>query len=959
MKKTIFSIPFLLFFLAFNSAGAQILQPVNANKVSVTVVNNSKFFDSGGEFGDYKNCQALIDNALNCTSSLTLCAQGIVCIKFNAFVLAAGEADLLIIKSGNKVIASSANGDLAGLTFTSDDPSGCLTVEFHATSILSAAGWDADIIVKPGISRVPSGGCNLVCIGSVNASMPSAPGVCNRTLTYLDLLSNPNCTGYVVSLSYPFGTNANQPAGQVDKSQIGYTFIYSVIDPRLQNSCWGYVTIEDKAGPQLLCANRRASCAQIEALTSNLGNIVDNCAVGAQLLQNVTFVPLGDGCNDPRGIALVYREIIGFDTWGNTSTCRDTITIFRNRLSDIVCPSLVTLECKQTCGNPSKMVIWDQYAPKNDLFVANGTTQTLYPTPENLVRAQAYSYCFIPKDTLVVPHIRDSVYTVTFPNGVPTITGTSQLVPFYKSAAGVCKLTVGYSDEVFQLCPATGSSYKIRRQWRIVDWCQNGKDTVCIQYIKVEDKQPPVLTPPTGTPIVAVTNPHDCFADINLDTFRVSDCSPYDQYYTIRKIDPITGKVTVLTGLISSNNPSKRSTINRRIRLSSNPYHNGPNAGCDTVRIRVTDNCLNTATGFYLVCVYDDTPPTPVCDEFTVTTVDPATCWARVYAKDLDNGSRDNCCNVLHFAVATMANIDAEKKKWIDYWNANCKADYWKYLDVNRTKGKYLGYTGFLEDYLNCFVFADYIDLTECGDNLVVLRVYEACGVPRYDPHVFPCSEHDWFTYNSFGMCRRVHNYSFFTTDGKKSCDDTIPVGCRADIISWATGRNNKLSYPLANPDPGKIDLYGAYFGSIPFGSYCGPVRTEFTEYFPKQSSMDVSDNYNYAPGNRCSDKRLYNDCMVNVHVDDKTPPVCEGIKDLFYYCDGVYDVRENDFPDYRSEYAHLACYYPDRGPSGFPDYSCTDRFDRPYKNVELKSENEINENVGTVTADYSDPTGK
>ncbi|MEO5583664.1 MAG: hypothetical protein ABIR66_13320, partial [Saprospiraceae bacterium] len=550
MKKTIFSIPFLLCFLAFNSVWAQILQPVNGNKVIVTVVSGDKFYDSGGPGGgangdpfNYVNCGSADDNALNCTSSLTLCGEGIVCIKFNAFILANGGADFLIIKSGEKVIANSANGSLAGFTFTSDDASGCLTVDFHGTSILNAAGWDADIIVKPGSSRVPSGGCNLVCNGSVNVSMPSGPGICYTTLTALDLLLHANCKGYVVSLSYPFGTNANQPAGQVDASQIGYTFIYRVIEPTSGNSCWGYITVEDKAGPQLTCVNRRASCAQIASLTTELGDVVDNCNGGRQALQNVTFFPLGDGCSDPRGIALVYREIIGFDTWGNTSLCRDTITIFRNLLTDIICPDLVPLLCMQTCSG--KKITWSQDAPKNDLFNSdNANAQTLYPSPENLVRAQRYSSCFIPADTLVVPAIRDTVYEVTFVMGNPVITPKPMLVPFYKSAAGVCKLTVGYSDEIFQLCPATGSSYKIRRQWRFVDWCQNGRDTVCIQYIKVEDKQAPILTAPTGTPISAVTSPHDCFADINLDTFKVSDCSPYDQYYTIRKIDPITGKVT-------------------------------------------------------------------------------------------------------------------------------------------------------------------------------------------------------------------------------------------------------------------------------------------------------------------------------------------------------------------------------------------------------------------------------
>ncbi|MBK7606645.1 MAG: hypothetical protein IPI18_05280 [Saprospiraceae bacterium] len=144
--------------------------------------------------------------------------------------------------------------------------------------------------------------------------------------------------------------------------------------------------------------------------------------------------------------------------------------------------------------------------------------------------------------------------------------------------------------------------------------------------------------------------------------------------------------------------------------------------------------------------------PTPVCIENTQTTVDPATCWARVYAHDLDHGSRDNCCNVLHFAVAPWTALLIHQL-WTDYWDANCKADYWKYKT---------NWDRYLAVWLNVFVFKDYIDLTECGTNQVVLRVYEACGVPRYDPHIFPCSEHDWFIYNTYSLGRWWHNYQFF-----------------------------------------------------------------------------------------------------------------------------------------------------------------------------------------------------
>ncbi|MCB9269368.1 MAG: hypothetical protein H6561_07325 [Lewinellaceae bacterium] len=58
------------------------------------------------------------------------------------------------------------------------------------------------------------------------------------------------------------------------------------------------------------------------------------------------------------------------------------------------------------------------------------------------------------------------------------------------------------------------------------------------------------------------------------------------------------------------------------------------------------------------VQVLDATPPTPVCDEITQVTLDPASCWARINAEDLDDGSHDNCCDQLYYAVALKDSVD-------------------------------------------------------------------------------------------------------------------------------------------------------------------------------------------------------------------------------------------------------------------------------------------------------------
>jgi hypothetical protein len=930
MNKAIL-IPLCGCFLMFNTLKAtDILQPSNGNSVIANVKSGDKFYDSGGPNADYFNCNVGpgLDNEQTCTSSMTICGQGFVALKFNSFGLFAssGGGDNIKIYSGFKELYNSLKEvSPVGKIFTSTSGNGCLIIKFLATSIHATFGWEAEIIVNPSPDGtvlepqpLPNGSCNLSCISHVNASMPADVG-CTRTFTAADFLQNPTLgCQYTVSLSYPFGTNA-PGGGVVDRSHLGYTFIYQVNDASTQNSCWGYVTIEDKAGPQPGCKGpRKISCAQLNLISQLTNKVVDNCGEsGSSAFESLSFTDWG--CNDVRGIGQVIRMVRTWDAWGNTSTCKDTLTIGRDSLKNIKCPSMVPLTCKTICGTQS--IQWIKDKELKSVFDPSKPSQMLYPSPDNLLAIHPGTSSngninyWIPKDTLIVPAIWDSVAHIFIGatvNGIKapdTCRSVRECVPLWPIRGGICKTTVGYTDEILDLCPLNGSAFKVRRQWRIVDWC-TGRDTVCIQYIKVEDTEAPVLSGEKN--LMAEVSPHDCYADVKLFPLVTDDCSPVDQSYTI-EFNDLNGRITILNGPLNS------STI---VRLPSLPY-----GDCIPVKVRATDQCLNTSTSQYEVCVYDITPPTPVCDEYTVTTLDPATCWARVYAQDLDNGSHDNCCNVLHFAVASMASIDSARKVWTDYWTKNCFTDYWAHKTYDKRDSKGYFYDGFLEQWINCFVFKDYIDLTDCGDNQVVLRVYEACGVPRYDAHVFPCSLHDWFTYNTYGVCRAFHNYNFFHRNGLKDCAAKLPLLCRSDYWTWF----DKAEAETPNPFPADVKHITAafYSGATSYSSF---IAQNCSFFFPL---TELDNSYPTAPGNRCS-ARLYNDCMINVHVDDKTPPVCDGLRDLFYYCDGVNSTEDKLF-----EYARLACSDESYLTDNFTDYTCIDDLGNPYNNVECKVEHD------------------
>ena len=758
--------------------------------------------------------------------------------------------------------------------------------------------------------------CNLVCNDHVNASMPADK--CVRDFFPEDFLENPDpaCTSYAVKLNYPYGTDKVSGDTSVNRSHIGYTFIYSVFDKSTKNSCWGYVTIEDKAAPQPLCKNAKVSCFQVARLTEIVGDVIDNCGqLGAAAIENLLWTEYG--CTDPRGLGRVIRSIRTWDEWGNSSTCTDTLTIGRDSLENIKCPDLISLGCRVLCKKVDNTKSNSDKANFDLIQLSSVESNANYPTPAFLLKLQQRDTfgggrkC-VPAGLKVVPFISDSVLVVR----AGTCYRVDSCVAMYPAPGGFCKTSLTWRDQVIPIC---GTGFKIRREWLINDWC-SGRDTVCVQYIKVEDKENPVIKSDSKLYYSANTGPHDCFANVAIAALLVDDCDPNPKQEYIAEYDlgGHGGKIVILSGTLPA-------TLKLPAIVSAKGgkvYH--------TVKVSISDACLNRTEAEITVKVKDVTPPNPVCIEYTQTTVDPSTCWARVYAEDLDHGSKDNCCDVLHFAVAHMDTIEFYRKQWTDYWNASCKSDYWNHKAY---------WDKWLERWINCFVFADYIDLSECGTNQVVLRVYEACGVPLYDPHVFPCSKHDWFAYNTWSMCRLWHNYKFFGVK-TKDCDRGFGPVCAPTHWKPGTSPNFYTDYsPL-------------YPGAETYAQSC-----DF--YFPEEEVLvQVGNNTDggNAPGNTCS-ARLYSDCMINILVDDKTLPVCQEPQDKLAFCDGVLG--------YQNEYANTACHdydystvtTKDRATFGtlndnIKDKTCVDKNGDPYKQIECSVEN-------NSTEDIKDPTGK
>ncbi|MFZ1714869.1 MAG: hypothetical protein WAT88_06220, partial [Saprospiraceae bacterium] len=351
--------------------------------------------------------------------------------------------------------------------------------------------------------------------------------------------------------------------------------------------------------------------------------------------------------------------------------------------------------------------------------------------------------------------------------------------------------------------------------WIITDWC-TGRDTICKQTIAVEDKTAPIARDTVLATKAA--DPHDCRALFDLKKLPVTDCSEVTQSYRYPYLDEATGATRIANGSL----PASVWVGNGRTEIT----------------VTLTDACNNITTRKITVNVIDHTPPTPVCIEYTQVTVDPASCWAAVAARDLNTGSHDNCISQLHYAAALMSDIEKARSDYEKHIIDSCgKAAYW----ANKA-----WYDAYIEQWINCYVFTDTVNFSDCGSNQVVMRVYEADSMPRLDPHLWSCGEHAWFCYNTYQDYRIVYNQNFYGNSAKKDCEVKGPWLCKESSIGW-----------YAN-------LQSTYGGARVLGSN------------------------GYYAGSTFPQTHLYNECMVQVLVDDKQAPVVAGLQDITVYCDGA-----------------------------------------------------------------------
>ena len=389
-----------------------------------------------------------------------------------------------------------------------------------------------------------------------------------------------------------------------NSAHIGQTIQVRVRDLNSGQSCWGYIKVEDKLSPEVLCEDIVVPCASTVYTPAYLANVLgiseaypdatDNCS-GVSSAYTDTWFDLPCGLWNGQDYSAYIRRIWTFaDASGNTATCTQYIYLDRVHVYDVDFPADVTVDCTNPVTSPA----------------------------------------------------------VT---GVPYYGWAGVEFPIYPNAS-YCELQAAYTDQVLPVCDGT---YKILRTWTVYDWClptspfpPTTNPQYYIQLIKVLDNQGPEFD--CADDVTVSTDANTCCATVDLPSIIMTEnCSRINHVQARVKVyDPYTGEL-IATHIV----PGVLTTFPGNNLWASDTLANFGLTPClpigdHTVTLEATDDCGNHSECTYDLRVEDLTPPTAVCDEWTQVALG-INGIVLVNASTFDDGSYDNCSSV-HFKVRRM-----------------------------------------------------------------------------------------------------------------------------------------------------------------------------------------------------------------------------------------------------------------------------------------------------------------
>ncbi len=426
--------------------------------------------------------------------------------------------------------------------------------------------------------------CPLACNNNVQVSMDDD---CKVEITPDMMLEGQGVSAlcnYTVEVQNAFG----QPIPTspiVNSTHIGQTLTVKV---KLGlNSCWGLIKVEDKLAPYIDCpADITLDC--YDERTFALPTARDNCS--SATVKELSNEVEDSACSgDTTAVRTIKYQAT--DVSGNKSKiCTRKIYYIKIGIGDVVFPNDTIFNCD---NNPNDNIspAWDK-------------NKDGYPQPNE--------------------------------SGVPlTLSGK----PIYPNNS-ICELNATFTDQVLPICE---SSFKVLRQWVVLDWC-TGTVRKDFQIVKIVDDQGPILTCPTDNQDVQA-NPYSCSGTWNVPhPIQIFDCS--STTYTVGYLLANANGAPPANGVYIDDEVVRINDNNGKfIRYE---IRNLP-VGRTWVKYTSTDACGNVGYCFTEVDVIDNVPPVAVCDQFTVVTLTNNANTqgvAYIFAKSFDDGSHDNCTAV-------------------------------------------------------------------------------------------------------------------------------------------------------------------------------------------------------------------------------------------------------------------------------------------------------------------------
>jgi hypothetical protein len=200
----------------------------------------------------------------------------------------------------------------------------------------------------------------------------------------------------------------------------------------------------------------------------------------------------------------VVRTWTAKDAYGNSTTCKQTITIKRPKLSDVDVPEDVQWTCEQynafpnitgaahlhrfiTDTDPGTEIINVNLDPNCDDLDLNLGTPNTQDNPNvnatNVANGGLGCPGSNPFSNPPTNGLDDADVLALTGSGVPTING----LPL----KSICGISYEHEDLTVNVCPGT---FKIIRRWTLIDWCANPVNVQHFdQVIKVVDDKAPLM----------------------------------------------------------------------------------------------------------------------------------------------------------------------------------------------------------------------------------------------------------------------------------------------------------------------------------------------------------------------------------------------------------------------------------------------------------------------------------